>query len=52
MVDFPANLDKIRELPLEPKVRELLTNRLPAELVLLASIAISLRKIARDKDDD
>ena len=46
------NLDKIRELRLEPRARELLQNRFPVETVLLASIAISLRKLAQDKEDE
>jgi len=44
--------DLLDDLPFEPKARALLPlRRVNAELVLLASIAISLRKLAKDKED-
>lgn len=46
MVEIPENLSRINELDIEPAVLLLTRNRFPAETVLLASIAISLRKMA------
>jgi len=50
MVEIPDNVNRLMELQLEPKAEKLLLNRLPVEVVLLASIAISLRRIAKDLD--
>lgn len=51
MVEIPDNIHKIRELKLEPSVLQMTSVRVPLEIVLLASIAVSLRKIAKDKED-
>jgi len=46
MVEIPDNFSRINELDIEPAVLLLSRNRFPAETVLLASIAVSLRKMA------
>jgi len=45
------NLNKLYDAKIEPKALVLLENRFSVETVLLASIAISLRKLAKDKED-
>jgi hypothetical protein len=52
MVEIPDNLRKLYDVGIDPQALVLLENRFPAELVLMASIAISLRRIALAVEDD
>jgi len=51
MAEIPSNVKRLVQLGIEPKVRELAEYRIPIETVLLASIAISLRKLTKDHEE-
>jgi len=51
MTEIQENVKRLIQLGIEPKVRELAEYRIPVETVLLASIAVSLRKLTKDHEE-